>query len=237
MTATTTVETFPPAAPARCSAVPASPGVDRRRLATAGRAATAMSWAELAASDCYDRWEEFLTPTPLTALDDELARHLRRRSRSSPRRPGRGRAPPCATGCTKMLTYETGATGVHTSAVEAYAARRGVCQDISHLAIGTAAVDGHPDPVRVRLPAPAGGDIEIGRAVVGESHAWIEWYDGAWNRFDPTNLTAPGQAHVVVGRGRDYAGRATREGRLRRPGRHRQRRHGADHPAALTRTR
>ncbi|HEY5848805.1 MAG TPA: transglutaminase family protein, partial [Microlunatus sp.] len=46
--------------------------------------------------------------------------------------------------------------------------------------------------------------IEIGNAVVGESHAWIEWFDGSWNRFDPTNLTAPGQAHVAVGRGRDY---------------------------------
>ncbi len=31
-----------------------------------------MSWEELADSDCDDRFEEFLTPTPLTALDDEL---------------------------------------------------------------------------------------------------------------------------------------------------------------------
>ena len=92
----------------------------------------------------------------------------------------------------QTLTYEVGATGVHTSAVEAYLARRGVCQDISHLAIGllremgvpTRYVSGylHPDDT-----------AEIGKAVAGESHSWIEWWDGSWNRFDPTNLTAPGR--------------------------------------------
>ncbi len=32
----------------------------------------------------------------------------------------------------------------------------------------------------------------------------MEWCDGAWVPFDPTNGSAPGHEHVVVGRGRDY---------------------------------
>ena len=47
-------------------------------------------------------------------------------------------------------------------------------------------------------------NAEIGKTVVGESHSWIEWFDGAWTSFDPTNGTPPGHAHVLVGRGRDY---------------------------------
>jgi transglutaminase-like putative cysteine protease len=190
VTATTTVETFP-------------------TMAAGGLAngnswaptAEPMSWTELAESDCYDRFEEFLTPTPLTALDDELSGISAEMKADS--------ATPAVAARTicewvhQTLTYEVGATGVHTSAVEAYLARRGVCQDISHLAIGllremgvpTRYVSGylHPDDT-----------AEIGKAVAGESHSWIEWWDGSWNRFDPTNLTAPGQAHVLVGRGRDY---------------------------------
>ncbi len=45
---------------------------------------------------------------------------------------------------------------------------------------------------------------EIGKTVTGQSHAWVEWWDGAWVPFDPTNAASPSQSHVVVGRGRDY---------------------------------
>jgi len=190
VTATTTVETFP---------TTATGGTNNGN--SWAPTAEPMSWTELAESDCYDRFEEFLTPTSLTALDDELS------GISAELKDGS--ATPAAAARTvcewvhQTLTYEVGATGVHTSAVEAYLARRGVCQDISHLAIGllremgvpTRYVSGylHPDDT-----------AEIGKAVAGESHSWIEWWDGSWNRFDPTNLTAPGQAHVLVGRGRDY---------------------------------
>lgn len=71
------------------------------------------------------------------------------------------------------LAYVPGATGVSTSAVEAFHQREGVCQDFAHLtlaglrALGIPAryVSGylHPDP-------RAG----IGETMVGQSHAWVE---------------------------------------------------------------
>jgi transglutaminase-like putative cysteine protease len=51
-------------------------------------------------------------------------------------------------------------------------------------------------------PSP---DPEIGESVAGESHAWIEWWDGEWIGWDPTNAITPGPRHVVVAKGRDYA--------------------------------
>ncbi|MBM9468677.1 transglutaminase family protein [Nakamurella leprariae] len=178
VTATSTVETFPP--------TPAAPS---------------WSWAELERSGVDDRFEEFLTPTPLTQLDDELtgiAAELRAAA-ADPRAAGLA----VCDFVNRTLTYEAGVTGVSTSALEAWTARRGVCQDLSHLAIGllrsmgvpTRYVSGYLHPDRT---------ADIGRAVTGESHAWVEWFDGTWFRFDPTNGHEPAQAHVVVGRGRDY---------------------------------
>jgi transglutaminase-like putative cysteine protease len=40
--------------------------------------------------------------------------------------------------------------------------------------------------------------------VTGESHAWVEWFCGSWQGFDPTNLLDIGDRHVRVGHGRDY---------------------------------
>ncbi len=165
-----------------------------------GEPTAAMSWGELGDSGCSDYFEEYLASTPLTTLDDELttiAAHLR--DGGSPADTGR-------TICDwvhRTLTYEQGATSIHTSAIDAYRDRRGVCQDLSHLAIGmlrwlglpTRYVSGylHPDT-----------DAAIGTTVVGESHAWIEFWDGRWNSFDPTNAQPTGLGHVVAGRGRDY---------------------------------
>ena len=47
-------------------------------------------------------------------------------------------------------------------------------------------------------------DAAVGEAVVGQSHAWVEWWDGEWYGFDPTNAIPVGERHVVVARGRDY---------------------------------
>ena len=47
-------------------------------------------------------------------------------------------------------------------------------------------------------------DAEVGVPVTGESHAWVEWFAGDWQGFDPTNNIEIGDRHVLVGRGRDY---------------------------------
>jgi transglutaminase-like putative cysteine protease len=102
------------------------------------------------------------------------------------------------------MEYVRGVTGVHSTATEAWAERKGVCQDIAHVALGALRSVGiparyvsgylHPDP-----------DADIGQTVVGESHAWVEWFAGEWRGYDPTNLKEVGELHVLVGRGRDYS--------------------------------
>jgi transglutaminase-like putative cysteine protease len=82
------------------------------------------------------------------------------------------------------MTYMKGSTGVTTNAEEAWTQRQGVCQDLAHL---------HPRST-----------ADIGETVAGQSHAWLEWWDGEWRSWDPTNHKPAGDFHVTVARGRDY---------------------------------
>jgi transglutaminase-like putative cysteine protease len=104
----------------------------------------------------------------------------------------------------ERMEYVTGVTGVSTTAADAWAERKGVCQDIAHVAIGALRSIGIPARyVSGYLhPDPSAG---LGRTVAGESHAWVEWFSGEWHGYDPTNLAEAGELHVLVGRGRDYA--------------------------------
>src|SRR6478752_3404461 len=105
VTATTTVETFPPAE--------SWPGAAPGGSTSFATGTTPLSWDGLTESDCFDRFEEFLTPTPLTALDDELfgiAAEIKEASNS----PAEAARSVCDW-VHKTLTYEAGATGVSTS--------------------------------------------------------------------------------------------------------------------------
>ena len=44
-----------------------------------------------------------------------------------------------------------------------------------------------------------------GETVEGQSHAWVEWWCGGWEGYDPTNGVPTGTRHAAVARGRDYA--------------------------------
>jgi transglutaminase-like putative cysteine protease len=102
-----------------------------------------------------------------------------------------------------QVEYMTGVTGVHTNAREAWVEKKGVCQDITHIALGALRSVGIPARyVSGYLhPRPSAG---IGETVTGESHAWVEWFCGDWRGFDPTNSIDIGDRHVTIGRGRDY---------------------------------
>lgn len=102
------------------------------------------------------------------------------------------------------VEYMQGVTGVHSTAAEAWAQRKGVCQDIAHLALGALRTVGIPARYVSGYLHPK-PDAAIGETVAGESHAWVEWFCGdQWRGFDPTNLIDIGDRHVLVGRGRDY---------------------------------
>ena len=101
------------------------------------------------------------------------------------------------------LSYIPGSTGVHSTAADAWAQRAGVCQDFAHLAIGALREAGIPARYVSGYLHPK-PDAVFGEMVVGESHAWVEYYAGSWQGYDVTNLIEIGERHVLVARGRDY---------------------------------
>ncbi|MDW4572062.1 transglutaminase family protein [Microbacterium sp. M3] len=144
---------------------------------------------------------EQLTQTGRTRPHAEVA-ELARSIAAQHDHPGRA-AHAIAVAIGDAVEYMYGITGVHSTAAEAWEARKGVCQDMAHIALGALREVGIPARyVSGYLhPRPS---AEVGVAVTGESHAWIEWFAGEWQGFDPTNNIEIGDRHVLVGRGRDY---------------------------------
>lgn len=144
---------------------------------------------------------EQLSQTRLTAPPEEVAELAARIAADS--------AGPCAAAeaiCQAVgeaMEYMHGVTGVHSTGAEAWAERKGVCQDITHVALGALRSVGIPARYVSGYLHPKPNAI-VGETVTGESHAWIEWFCGEWHGWDPTNLIPIGDRHVIVGRGRDY---------------------------------
>lgn len=101
------------------------------------------------------------------------------------------------------VKYVVGSTEVTTTAADAWKAKSGVCQDMVHLTVGCLRREGIPARYVSGYLHP-NEDPEIGATVEGESHAWVEWWDGEWVGFDPTNESFAGDRHVAVARGRNY---------------------------------
>ncbi|GAA3032078.1 transglutaminase family protein [Microbacterium dextranolyticum] len=108
-----------------------------------------------------------------------------------------------ATAIGDAMHYVPGITGVHSTGAEAWTERKGVCQDITHITLGALREVGIPARYVSGYLHPS-AHPEVGVAVTGESHAWVEWFTGGWQGFDPTNRVEIGDRHVLVGRGRDY---------------------------------
>lgn len=125
-------------------------------------------------------------------------------------RPGRPIVDGAAALCSAIFEtfdYDPHFSTVSTPLDRVLAARRGVCQDFAHLAIGALRsiglaaryVSGYietvPLPGQARL---VGADA---------SHAWCSIWtpDAGWVDFDPTNGHLPINDHVTVAWGRDYA--------------------------------
>jgi transglutaminase-like putative cysteine protease len=161
----------------------------------------AIGWAELDDGAVADAYFEYLTPTEVTAADDELdaiGRTLRKEA-STPQ----GALELVSDWVRDALVYERGSTSVSSSATDARMNGRGVCQDFVHLAIALLRSMGIPARYASGYFHPQ-ADAHIGDTVHGESHAWCEAWTGGWWPFDPTNAVAVAERHVLVARGRDY---------------------------------
>ena len=121
----------------------------------------------------------------------------------------------------QAMTFDATATTVHTSAPDAFAQRRGVCQDFTHIMIvalrSLCIPAGYVSGYLRTLPPPGQPRLEG----VDAMHAWVQAWCGpdmGWIEYDPTNATLVGTDHIVVGYGRDYADVSPILGRLRLAG-------------------
>ncbi|MEZ0492054.1 transglutaminase domain-containing protein [Kineococcus sp. TBRC 1896] len=172
---------------------------ERRTGHSPRRSAT---WEDLAGPDVVDSLAEFLAPTPRTTAPAEgFADAVRDLVAGADPREAAHRV------CSWIhdeVKYVPGATGVHATAEESWAQRSGVCQDLAHLVLAGLRTVGIPARYVSGYLHPR-REPEVGVEVAGESHAWIDFFDGAWTAWDPTNDIPVGDRHVVVARARDYS--------------------------------
>jgi transglutaminase-like putative cysteine protease len=171
--------------------------VERTALPAPGKTP---GWSALADDAVRDRSYEWLMLTPRTMPGpgvEELADGVR--ALPSPR----AAAYRLSEQIREHVQYEHGVTGVHSNGELAWVERRGVCQDFAHITVGALRTLGIPARYVSGYLAPK-RDSAVGETSSGESHAWVEFWDGAWLAMDPTNGTPVDVDHIVVARGRDY---------------------------------
>lgn len=143
----------------------------------------------------------YLSSTRLTAPDDQIAALAE----------GPADAAALSAKVHAAFVYEWGITGVGTTAAEALAGGRGVCQDYAHVMLSACRLAG--------LPARYVSGHLLGE---GGSHAWVEvltpdhrrsntWLVEAW---DPTHDRRAGANYITLAVGRDYTDVAPLSGRF-----------------------
>lgn len=113
------------------------------------------------------------------------------------------------------FTYDPVATDVATPVREAFALKRGVCQDFAHVMIAGLRGAGLPAAYvsGYLRTSPAPGEPRLVGA--DATHAWVAVWCGpglGWRGLDPTNAVATALDHVEVAFGRDYADAAPLDG-------------------------
>jgi transglutaminase-like putative cysteine protease len=152
-------------------------------------------------------WEpsDFLLDSPLVAASAELADYARPSFPTG--RPVLEALVDLARRIHADFAYAPGSTSVTTTVDEVLTARKGVCQDFAHLAIGclrslglaaryvSGYLETKPPPGKERL---RGADV---------SHAWASLWvpGGGWVDIDPTNSRVVDDRYVTAAWGRDYA--------------------------------
>ncbi|MGA1446735.1 MAG: transglutaminase family protein [Pontimonas sp.] len=161
-----------------------------------------LEWGEIKlAPQASAELTELLTLTPLTKPPKDVIKGAHKIAAAS-ETPDQAAREICEW-INDEMSYVPGVTQVHSSAAEAWKDKQGVCQDISHITVGALRSAGIPARYVSGYLHPV-DDAAIGDVVEGESHAWVEWWSGAFRGFDPTNRKEVGDRHVIVGRGRDY---------------------------------
>jgi transglutaminase-like putative cysteine protease len=146
----------------------------------------------------------FLRQTALTSVNPamaNIARDLRVESESDTL----GFLHTLMTQVNEHMTFDEDPTNSGTSAAEAFALKRGVCQDYAHIFIACARSGGVP----ARFVS---GHFLRSDGMVNQQagHAWAEAFVPTlgWIGFDPANCICTTDAHARVAIGLDYLGAA-----------------------------
>ena len=145
----------------------------------------------------------FLRETPLTKPDASVIDFAEDTARAADGVLGRMHA--LTSRIYETFTFDPDPTHPTTSAAEAFALKRGVCQDYAHVFVAAAR--------HLGVPARYVGGYFMradGENVQEAGHAWAEAYapDLGWVAFDPANGISPTEAHIRVAVGLDYLGAA-----------------------------
>ena len=163
---------------------------------------------------------QFIFETPMTAWDEEIYHYAR--VSFQPGRPVLEAAGDLMRRIYTDFEFTPGFTTISTPVAEVMRERKGVCQDFAHLAIACIRSVGLPARYvsgYIETVSPEGVEKLIG---ADASHAWFSVYDPAmgWMDFDPTNNMIPGDQHITIGWGRDYADIAPMKGIILSSGSH-----------------
>lgn len=148
----------------------------------------------------------YLGPSPRIAENPDIAAYAQQVTAADATAAGKVRA--LGSALYRDIRFDAVATTVDTSAADAFRARRGVCQDMSHIMITGLRALGIPAGYVsgfIRTVPPEGMPRLEG---ADASHAWVRAWCGpenGWVEYDPTNDTFIGADHIVIGFGRDYA--------------------------------
>ena len=121
----------------------------------------------------------------------------------------------------RAMQFDPEATRVDTAPEDAFASRRGVCQDFTHIMIaglrGIGIPAGYVSGYIRTLPPPGAARLEGADAM----HAWVRAWCGfelGWVDFDPTNNMLSSEDHIQVAFGRDYGDVAPVRGAMKTSG-------------------
>ena len=148
---------------------------------------------------------EFTLDSPMVGVDGELADYARRSF--PPGRPFDEAVLELTARIYRDFRYDPEFSDIATPLKEVLQHRSGVCQDFAHLAIGCLRAQGLAARYvsgYIETDPPPGREKLVG---ADASHAWFSVFQpgNGWLDFDPTNNQRPGERHITVAWGRDYA--------------------------------
>ena len=195
VTSTSTIERLTPPWPLASVTLPWEVVAEQIRLATDPMVQSAV---------------EFSYPSPMLPVHRDLLAFIQ--PLATPGRPALELALALNHLINEEFTYDPSATDVTTPVIEALANRHGVCQDFALVMIGALRSLGLPARYvsgYLETTPPPGRPRMVG---ADASHAWAQvWVgdprlgDGGWVDLDPTNDCLPGERHLTVAIGRDFA--------------------------------